>query len=146
MKDEPSYDDCPDRGNVESLNLPRWSDDFDRRRELELRKLCREFRRRNLSRLKALGIVKAIGGYSGVEGEGSMHDVECVGADSSPVQIPDDLRHQLIQFLYEFAPDNYESTDGGQGDVTLNLQTKRIEVEHEQAVIQTKNYYDEYKF
>ena len=62
MTDEPSYDDCPDRANVESFNWPSWFDDYQRRRELEQQKHAAEFREQTLPKLRALGIEKVIGG------------------------------------------------------------------------------------
>jgi hypothetical protein len=148
MTDEPSYDDCPDRGNVESFdesfNWPKWSEDYERRRELEQQKRSREFRTEILPRLQALGIEKVVGGYSGYGDSGDLHDLNCVGPGGNPVAIDDTLRKECVDFLYEFLPDGYEINEGGQGDITLNLQTMRIELEHQENIIETKGSYEEY--
>ena len=144
MTDEPSYDDCPDRGNVESVNWPSWFDDYQKRRELEQQKSAGEFRQTTLPLLKSLGIEKVVGGYSGYGDSGDLHDLACVGPEGKPVEIDDALRATLVNFLYEYLPDGYEINEGGQGDVTLNLQTMRVEVEHQENVIETKGSYEEY--
>jgi len=145
MSDEPSYDDCPDRANVESLNWPSWFDDYERRRELEQQKTAKEFRQTTLPTLQSFGIEKVIGGYSGYGDSGDLHDLKCVGPEDKPVEIDDALRATLVDFLYQYLPDGYENNDGGQGDVTLDLQTMRIELEHEQNIVDTKGSYEEFE-
>ena len=145
MNDEPSYDDCPDRGNVESVNWPKWIDDYERRRELEQQKCSKEFRQQTLPTLQSLGIEKVVGGYSGYGDSGDLHDIDCLGSDGKSVKIDDLLRRKCVDFLYEFLPDGYEINDGGQGTVTLNLQAMRIELEHEQNYTDTKSSCEEYE-
>ena len=145
MTDEPSYDDCPDRGNVESVNWPKWIDDYERRRELEQQKCSKEFRQQTLPTLQSLGIEKVVGGYSGYGDSGDLHDIDCLGSDGKSVEIDDLLRRKCVDFLYEFLPDGYEINDGGQGTVTLNLQAMRIELEHEQNYTDTKSSCEEYE-
>jgi hypothetical protein len=140
MNDEPSSSDT----NVESFNWPRWVDDYERRRELEQRKLTGEFRQQTLPALQSLGIEKVVGGYSGYGDSGDLHDLKCVGPEDKPVEIDDALRATLVSFLYEFLPDGYEINEGGQGDITLNLQTMRIELEHQENIIETKGSYEEF--
>ena len=84
MTDEPSYDD---RANVESFNWPSWFDDYQRRRELEQQKHAGEFRQETLPKLRALGIEKVVGGYSGYGDSGDLHDLKCVGPEDKPVEI-----------------------------------------------------------
>lgn len=140
MNDEPSSSDT----TVESFNWPRWIDDYERRRELEQRKLTGEFRQQTLPALQSLGIEKVVGGYSGYGDSGDLHDLKCVGPEDKPVEIDDTLRATLVSFLYEFLPDGYEINDGGQGDITLYLQTMRIELEHQENIMETKGSYEEF--
>jgi hypothetical protein len=140
MNDEPSSSDS----TVESFNWPQWIDDYERRRELEQRKLTGEFRQQTLPALQSLGIEKVVGGYSGYGDSGDLHDLKCVGPEDKPVEIDDALRATLVSFLYEFLPDGYEINEGGQGDITLNLQTMRIELEHQENIIETKGSYEEF--
>ena len=144
MSDEPSYDDCPDRGNVESFNWPSWFDDYQRRRELLQQKRAEEFRQTTLPKLQALGIEKVVGGYSGYGDSGDLHDLDCYGPEKQPVEIDDPLRETCISFLYEYLPDGYEINDGGQGNVTINLQTMRVELEHEENYTETRSSYEEF--
>jgi hypothetical protein len=138
MTDEPS------RSSIEGVNWPSWFDDYQKRRELEQQKHAGEFRQTTLPVLKSLGIEKVVGGYSGYGDSGDLHDLTCVGSEGKPVEIDDQLRRKCVDFLYQFLPDGYEINEGGQGDVTLNLQTMRIEVEHQENVIETKGSYEEY--
>lgn len=140
MNDEPSSSDS----TVESFNWPQWIDDYERRRELEQRKHADEFRQQTLPKLHALGIEKVVGVYSGYGDSGDLHDLKCVGPEDKPVEIDDTLRATLVSFLYEFLPDGYEINDGGQGDITLNLQTMRIELEHQENIMETKGSYEEF--
>jgi hypothetical protein len=130
--------------SIESVNWPSWFDDYEKRRELEQQKSAGEFRQTTLPLLKSLGIEKVVGGYSGYGDSGDLHDLACVGPGGNPVEIDDALRRKCVDFLYQFLPDGYEINEGGQGDVTLNLQTMRIEVEHQENVIETKGSYEEY--
>lgn len=144
MSDEPSYDDCPDRGNVESFSWPSWFDDYQRRRELEQQKHAGEFRQETLPKLQALGIEKVVGGYSGYGDSGDLHDIKCVGPEDKPVEIDDALRATLVNFLYEYLPDGYEINDGGQGDVTLDVAAMRVDVDHEENYTETRSSHEEY--
>ena len=145
MNDEPSYDDCPDRGNVESFNWPKFLEDYQGRRELEQRRVAAVFRKESLPQLQALTVEKVVGGYSGYGDSGDLHDLQCVGPDGKPVEIDEVLRRKCVDFLYEFLPDGYENNEGGQGTVTLNLETMRIELEHEENYTETKSSYEEYQ-
>lgn len=145
MTDAPSYDDCPDRGNVESFNWPSWFDDYQKRRELEQQKHAGEFRQTTLPLLKSLGIEKVVGGYSGYGDSGDLHDLSCVGPEAKPVEIDDALRATLVNFLYEYLPDGYEINDGGQGTVTFNVETVRVELEHEENYTETRGSYEEFE-
>ena len=148
MTDEPSYDDCPDRGNVESLNesinWPTWFDDYQKRRELEQQKHADEFRQQTLPKLHALGIEKVVGVYSGYGDSGDLHDLKCVGTEGKPVDIDDTLRATLVSFLYEYLPDGYEINDGGQGDVTLDVAALRVDVDHEENYTETRSSHEEF--
>ena len=144
MNDEPSYDDCPDRGNVESFNWPSWFDDYQRRRELEQQKHAGEFRQETLPKLQALGIEKVVGGYSGYGDSGDLHDLKCLGPEDKPVEIDDTLRQELVEFLYEYLPDGYEINEGGQGDVTFDVTAMRVDIDHEENIIETKSSHEEF--
>ena len=132
------------RDDIESVNWPSWFEDYERRRELEQRKRSGEFREQVLPRLTALGIRKVVGGYSGYGDSGDLHDLSCVGPDEKPVEIDDALRRELVDFLYEFLPDGYETNEGGQGDVTLDLSSMRIDVDHEENYTETKSSHEEF--
>jgi hypothetical protein len=132
------------RDDIESVNWPSWLEDYERRRELEQQKQSREFREQVLPRLESLGIRKVVGGYSGYGDSGDLHDLDCFGADEKPVEIDDALRRELVDFLYEFLPDGYEINEGGQGDVTLDLASMRIDVDHEENYTETKSSHEEF--
>lgn len=138
MTDEPS------RSSTEGVNWPSWFDDYQRRRELEQQKTAAEFREQTLPKLQALGIEKVVGGYSGYGDSGDLHDLDCFGPEKQPVEIDESLREVLRRFLYEYLPDGYEINDGGQGNVTINLQTMRVELEHEENYTETRSSYEEY--
>lgn len=129
---------------IESVNWPSWFDDYELRRELEQQKRAREFKEQVVPRLKALGIEKVIGGYSGYGDSGDLHDLSCVGPEEKPVEIDDPLRRELVDFLYQFLPDGYENNEGGQGDVTLDLATMRIDLDHEENYTETKSSHEEF--
>ena len=138
MTDEPS------RSSTEGVNWPSWFDDYQRRRELEQQKTAEEFREQTLPKLQALGIEKVVGGYSGYGDSGDLHDLDCYGPEKQPVEIDESLREVLRRFLYEYLPDGYEINDGGQGNVTVNLQTMRVELEHEENYTETRSSYEEF--
>ena len=138
MTDEPS------RSSTEGVNWPSWFDDYQRRRELEQQKTAEEFREQTLPKLQALGIEKVVGGYSGYGDSGDLHDLDCFGPEKQPVEIDESLREVLRRFLYEYLPDGYEINDGGQGNVTVNLQTMRVELEHEENYTETRSSYEEF--
>lgn len=138
MTDEPS------RSSTEGVNWPSWFDDYQRRRELEQQKTAAEFREQTLPKLQALGIEKVVGGYSGYGDSGDLHDLDCFGPEKQPVEIDESLREVLRRFLYEYLPDGYEINDGGQGNVTINLQTMRVELEHEENYTETRSSYEEF--
>jgi hypothetical protein len=81
------------------------------------------------------GVANVEAAYSGYGDSGAIDGVQY--RDNSGVRveretIPAVLTEKLENVLYEFLPDGFEINDGGQGTLTLDVQTSSVKLEHQE--------------
>lgn len=85
--------------------------------------------------LLACGIANVEIAYSGYGDSGAIDGVQYRDAAGLRVirdNIPQGVREKLETCVYAFLPSGFETNDGGQGSVTINLTTRKITLQHEQ--------------
>jgi hypothetical protein len=85
--------------------------------------------------LMASGVANVEAAYSGYGDSGAIDGVQFRDKSGVRVErdkIPAALTEKLENALYEFLPAGFEINDGGQGTLTLDVQTGTVKLEHEE--------------
>jgi hypothetical protein len=85
--------------------------------------------------LMASGVANVEAAYSGYGDSGAIDGVQFRDKSGVRVErekIPAVLTEKLENALYEFLPAGFEINDGGQGTLTLDVQTGRLTLQHQE--------------
>jgi hypothetical protein len=85
--------------------------------------------------LMASGVANVEAAYSGYGDSGAIDGVQFRDKSGVRVErekIPAVLTEKLENVLYEFLPAGFEINDGGQGTLTLDVQTGTVKLEHQE--------------
>ena len=88
-----------------------------------------------LPALLTSGVANVEAAYSGYGDSGAIDGVQYRNQSGVRVErekIPAALTEKLENVLYEFLPAGFEINDGGQGTLTLDVQTGTVKLEHEE--------------
>ncbi len=95
-----------------------------------------------IPRLKQWGIIRVRGEYSGYGDSGCIDGITYLDAHDQPVNM-DMVRaasHPEIEnVLYEFLPAGFEINDGSQGTLTLDTQTAKVTIQHQENYTDTRD-------
>ena len=83
-----------------------------------------------LADLRALGVTEIEGRY---DGYGDSGNSEYVGCSPSTVEIDTALIQNIQNFIWDMAyiqSPGFENNDGGEGELTWNIETDKIAIEH----------------
>ena len=95
-----------------------------------------------LPSLLAAGVANVEAAYSGYGDSGAIDGVQYrdrAGVRVEREKIPAGLKEQLESVLYEFLPAGFESNDGSQGTLTLDVQTGRLTLQHQENYTETRD-------
>lgn len=118
-----------------------WLTKYEERREQE-RKQIRASLKKQLRRLKKLGITSVHLSYDGCGDSGAIEDVKAFGADGGLLDLPDELERELTAAGEQLLPDGWENNDGAFGDLVLDVAGGRLERQHNWR-IQESEYEEE---
>ena len=99
------------------------------------RQLTGQLRQEVFPRLKSLGVAKVRVEYSGYGNTRAINYVEYFDGESQPVDVSSGwpaCSPIIEHVVHEFLPENFEAGQGGQGDVTIDIDAKTLTVEHEE--------------
>jgi hypothetical protein len=85
--------------------------------------------------LMVSGVANVEAAYSGYGDSGAIDGVQFrdkAGLRVEREKIPAALTEKLENVLYEFLPAGFEINDGGQGTLTLDVQTGTVKLEHQE--------------
>jgi hypothetical protein len=88
-----------------------------------------------LPALLACGVANIEIAYSGYGDSGAIDGVQFRDAAGLRVvrdNLPQGVREKLETCAYAFLPVGFETNDGGQGSLTIDLPTRKITIQHEQ--------------
>jgi hypothetical protein len=80
--------------------------------------------------------------YSGYGDSGAIDGIQCrdeTGSRVDRTSLPTPVIEQLENVLYEFLPAGFEINDGGQGTLTLDVQTATVTVKHQENYTETRD-------
>jgi len=92
--------------------------------------------------LRQYGVDNVEAAYSGYGDSGSIDGVHFRDAAGQRVErtvIPADLHTSLDNCLYEFLPAGFEINDGGQGTLTLDTQTAKVTIKHQENYTESRD-------
>lgn len=80
--------------------------------------------------------------YSGYGDSGAIDGIQfrdAAGVRVDRTSIPSGLIEQLENSLYPFLPAGFEINDGGQGTLTVDTQTAKITIQHQENYTETRD-------
>ena len=112
------------------------------------RQLTGQLRQEVFPRLKSLGVAKIKVEYSGYGNTRAINNVEYFDAESQPVDVSSGwpaCSPIIEHIVHEFLPENFETGQGGQGDVTIDIDAKTLTVEHEENYVAVRESTQEFE-
>jgi hypothetical protein len=80
--------------------------------------------------------------YSGYGDSGAIDGIQYrdeAGVRVDRTTLPTPVIEQLENVLYEFLPSGFEINDGGQGTLTLDVQTGKVTIQHQENYTETRD-------
>jgi hypothetical protein len=100
-----------------------------------------------IPRLKQWGVSKVKAEYSGYGDSGCIDGITYRDAHDQPVNM-DMVRSasdpEIERVLYEFLPSGFEINDGGQGDVTIDVEAGTVKLDHQENFTDTRDSTQEF--
>ena len=80
--------------------------------------------------------------YSGYGDSGAIDGIQfrdTAGQRVDRASLPKDVIEQLENCVYEFLPSGFEINDGGQGTLTIDTQTAKVTIQHQENYTETRD-------
>ena len=80
--------------------------------------------------------------YSGYGDSGAIDGVQyrdVAGERVERASLPKDVIEQLENCVYEFLPPGFEINDGGQGTLTIDTQSAKVTIQHQENYTETRD-------
>ena len=135
MVDLPTSDD-PDEA------LRQILDHFNKAEQARAQTATSQVRDVLVPRLAQHGVSSVEAAYSGFGDSGAIDGLQFrdrAGVRVERASIPDSLIEELESCFYEFLPSGFEINDGGQGTLTLNIQTAKVTIQHQENFTDTRD-------
>jgi hypothetical protein len=92
-----------------------------------------------IPRLKKLGVALVQSRYSGYGDSGCIETVEYFDAKNQLMNVRDSRSpkaRKIDDVLHDFLPDGFEINDGGQGEMTIDVEAGTVTIDHQENFIQ----------
>ena len=99
-----------------------------------------------LVRHRVANVEAAYSGYGDSEALDGLQYRDTAGQRVDRESLPGPLREALEACLYEFLPAGFEINDGGQGTLTLDVQTAKVTIQHQENYTETRDSTREFNF
>lgn len=86
-----------------------------------------------------LGCTACYASYSGEGDSGCIAHIYCTDVNDKRVDVPQKLLDALENAIYHLLPSGFEINDGSYGEVTIDIQNKKIKLEHNERVIEVNS-------
>ena len=100
-----------------------------------------------LPALRSCGVANIEAAYSGYGDSGAIDGIQYrdeAGTRVDRTALPAPVIAQLETALYEFLPAGFEINDGGQGTLTLDVQTAKVTLAHQENYTDTRDSTQEF--
>jgi hypothetical protein len=138
MTDFQTPEDPPD----ENENIRLLLAHFHETEQARLNDAKSQLRTEILPTLLKHRVANAEAAYSGYGDSGAIDGIQyrdAAGVRVDRTTLPAQVIEQLERVLYEFLPAGFEINDGGQGTVTLDVQTGKITLAHQENYTETRD-------
>lgn len=93
-------------------------------------------------KLKQAGVAKLVADYSGYGDDGCINSLDCFNKQGQPVSLElvgptSDTEIQTL--LHEFLPEGFETGEGGQGDLTVDVAAGTVTLDHQENYTETRD-------
>ena len=95
-----------------------------------------------IPRLKQYRVANIEVAYSGYGDSGAIDGVQfrdAAGERVDRANLPGDVIEQLETCVYEFLPSGFEINDGSQGTLTIDTQTAKVTIQHQENYTETRD-------
>ncbi len=92
-----------------------------------------------IPRLKRRGVATVRAYYSGYGDSGCIETVDYFDANNQPVKVPKPRSTTvpaIDDVLNDFLPGGFENNDGGQGEITIDVQAGTVTLEHQENFVE----------
>jgi hypothetical protein len=138
MADHPPSDDPGDERENNRLLLAH----FHQTEQARMDDAKKRLRTQIIPRLVQHRVASIEAAYSGYGDSGAIDGIQYRDAAGQRVDrttLPPEVVEQLENCVYEFLPSGFEINDGGQGTLTLDVQTGKITIQHQENYTDTRD-------
>ena len=124
---EPNPPDQPDIENIYLL--------YALNRQKARARITTDLRTRILPTLRHHQVASIEATYSGYGDSGAIDGVQfhdAAGERIDQTSLPNEITEALENCLYEFLPSGFEINDGGQGTLTIDVETAKVTLHHQE--------------
>jgi hypothetical protein len=118
--------------------LARYSRSFEARIDAAKAKLRAEI----LPALSQHHVANIEAAYSGYGDSGAIDGIQfrdSAGERVDRTSLPQEITDALENCIYEFLPAGFEINDGGQGTLTIDIQTAKVTIQHQENYTETRD-------
>jgi len=138
MASFPTQEDPPD----ENENIRQLLAHYHQTEQARLERAKAKLRAEILPTLAQHRVANIEAAYSGYGDSGAIDGLQfrdSAGQRVDRASMPDDMIAQLESCIYEFLPSGFEINDGGQGTLTIDTQTAKVTIQHQENYTETRD-------
>ena len=134
--------ETPDDLAAESENIRLLLAHYHQSEQARLERAKTQLRTDILPALRKHRVANIEAAYSGYGDSGAIDGVQyrdVAGERVDRTTIPQPLVEQLETCIYEFLPAGFENNDGGQGTLTIDTQTAKVTIQHQENYTESRD-------
>ncbi len=121
--------------------------DMHKREEERIEAAKTTLKRTIIPRLKKHGVATVESRYSGYGDSGCIETVEYFDAKKQLMTVPESRSKKaprIEDVLHDFLPSGFENNDGGQGEITIDLENATVTINHQENYVEHEDSTMEY--
>jgi hypothetical protein len=125
-----------------SENVRQLLAHFHQTEQARLDEAKNRLRTQIIPRLNEYRVANIEAAYSGYGDSGAIDGIQyrdAAGQRVDRASLPKDVIEQLENVLYEFLPAGFEINDGSQGTLTLDAQTAKVTIQHQENYTESRD-------
>jgi len=142
MITSPTHESPDDEQPSENENVRLLLAHYHQSEQARLERAKAKLRAEVLPALRNHRVATVEAAYSGYGDSGAIDGVQYrdeAGERVDRTTIAQPLVEQLETYIYEFLPSGFEINDGGQGTLTIDTQTAKVTIQHQENYTETRD-------